>query len=222
MAKPTEPYSGPIVTRVDARAFGLKKFFTGKPCCRGHIAERYINGGCVPCALAKAAVWHEVNPERAIEISAAWDERHPDGRSAISAKWRGANRQLAVARTLASKAKKPAEYSCKARRWRHARPDLVAATKRRRRARLAGAEGSHTASELVELFEKQKGRCWHCLKRITMDMRKPNAITEDHWVSLSAGGSNWISNIRLSCRPCNASKGTSDPLAFARKNGRLL
>jgi hypothetical protein len=28
------------ISREKARARGLKKFFTGKPCCRGHLSER--------------------------------------------------------------------------------------------------------------------------------------------------------------------------------------
>jgi hypothetical protein len=32
----------PIITRKAAKAAGLKKFFTGRPCIRGHLAERYV------------------------------------------------------------------------------------------------------------------------------------------------------------------------------------
>lgn len=40
-----------IVTRMEAAKSGLNRFFTGKPCRNGHIAERYvINGTCVECA----------------------------------------------------------------------------------------------------------------------------------------------------------------------------
>lgn len=40
-----------IINRKEARARGLTKFFTRKPCLRGHF-ERYTVGGCVECALA--------------------------------------------------------------------------------------------------------------------------------------------------------------------------
>lgn len=40
-----------IITREAARAAGLKRFFTGKPCRHGHVAERYVSGtACVECA----------------------------------------------------------------------------------------------------------------------------------------------------------------------------
>jgi len=42
-----------IITRDAARARGLKRFFTGVPCKRGHVAERYVvgTGGamCIEC-----------------------------------------------------------------------------------------------------------------------------------------------------------------------------
>lgn len=38
------------MTLAQAKAAGLKKYFTGKPCPRGHIAERYVSGAtCVQC-----------------------------------------------------------------------------------------------------------------------------------------------------------------------------
>lgn len=39
-----------IITRTQAFAEGLNKYFTGVPCHRGHIAERYVkNHRCVQC-----------------------------------------------------------------------------------------------------------------------------------------------------------------------------
>jgi hypothetical protein len=35
--------------RAEARAQGLKFYFTGKPCRHGHVAERYIGGMCTVC-----------------------------------------------------------------------------------------------------------------------------------------------------------------------------
>lgn len=40
-----------IITRDEAKASGLKRYFTGEPCKRGHVAERYVNNGqCCGCA----------------------------------------------------------------------------------------------------------------------------------------------------------------------------
>ena len=38
------------ITRDEAQAAGLVRYYTGQPCKRGHLAERFVsNGGCVLC-----------------------------------------------------------------------------------------------------------------------------------------------------------------------------
>ena len=39
-----------IIPRADALAKGLKRYFTGKGCVRGHVAERYVTTKtCLEC-----------------------------------------------------------------------------------------------------------------------------------------------------------------------------
>lgn len=38
-----------VISRKDAKALGLKWYFTGKPCKNGHVAEQRIIGGCRVC-----------------------------------------------------------------------------------------------------------------------------------------------------------------------------
>ena len=40
-----------IVTRQEAMARGLTRYFTGRSCKRGHVAEYWVSGGCVLCVL---------------------------------------------------------------------------------------------------------------------------------------------------------------------------
>jgi hypothetical protein len=48
-----------IVTRVEARALGLKRYFTGEPCTRGHVCERATrNSDCVECNHERCRLWH--------------------------------------------------------------------------------------------------------------------------------------------------------------------
>src|SRR5919205_1500981 len=59
-----------IISRDEALARGLKRYFTGKPCRAGHVAERYSgNGGCTECHRAyradHARRWRKANPEKA-------------------------------------------------------------------------------------------------------------------------------------------------------------
>lgn len=41
---------GVAASRSEAKAFGLPRYFTGKACKQGHVAERFTAGDCVECA----------------------------------------------------------------------------------------------------------------------------------------------------------------------------
>ncbi|MGP0085786.1 MAG: hypothetical protein ACLP0B_19495 [Steroidobacteraceae bacterium] len=50
------------ITRAAAAAQNLRFYFTGKPCCRGHISLRYVAGqSCLQCLEERMAT----APERA-------------------------------------------------------------------------------------------------------------------------------------------------------------
>jgi 5-methylcytosine-specific restriction endonuclease McrA len=74
-----------------------------------------------------------------------------------------------------------------------------------RRARKAGAEGTHTVAEFNAVLIAQAYRCLYCGTDIT------TGATEDHFIPLSKGGSNYIENIRAACLTCNISKGNKLP-----------
>ena len=51
-----------IISRSDAKARGLKTYFTGKPCPRGHVAPRQTsNGICRECAYDRTRQWANQN-----------------------------------------------------------------------------------------------------------------------------------------------------------------
>ena len=49
-----------VLSRERARASGLRFYFTGEPCVKGHISQRYIRGECCSCSKAFA----EANREK--------------------------------------------------------------------------------------------------------------------------------------------------------------
>ena len=61
-----------IITHKQAKALGLKRYFTGEPCKHGHIAERLTNcrGQCVECNRAQDRKRYAANPERSLRKSA--------------------------------------------------------------------------------------------------------------------------------------------------------
>ena len=290
MAKPYIPHDGVVITRAEALARGLTRFFTGKPCKHGHLSERTsANGGCIACnAITAVALYRSENPEQRAERNArtkAWKEAHreqvrAEGRAYSQAHreqanaWKAANRdklnaaeresrlrdpethKARIARYLATdkaKATRRAYYEtnvetikqrakdwatqnpqrilenrtryyeankdhvvAKVAEWNAANPEGPRTRGRNYRAKLHAAEGSHTREQIQALYASQGGKCAYC----GVSLKK--GYHADHIQPLSKGGSNWISNIALACGPCNNRKRATDPIAFARRLGRLI
>ena len=50
-----------IITKAEAKAQGLKRYFTGKECKRGHVSERTLNGDCISCVTLRSKKHNEDN-----------------------------------------------------------------------------------------------------------------------------------------------------------------
>lgn len=53
-----------IVSCKQAKELGLKRYFTGKPCKHGHLAERHVTGGCIICANVDQRRYYAQGPEK--------------------------------------------------------------------------------------------------------------------------------------------------------------
>jgi 5-methylcytosine-specific restriction endonuclease McrA len=121
-----------IISRKEAKAQGLIRFFTGKPCKYGHVAERWVsNKVCTECREQK-----DRSKKKNIEKQ----------RATVRA-WYHANAERVYQKTLAR---------------RRANPDKQRAHGRNRRARLKEAEGHHTAEDIQCILKAQKGKCALC------------------------------------------------------------
>lgn len=100
-----------VVTRKEAQAAGLRHYFTGKACRRGHREPRYThNKLCLGCNRDRQAALRVEQPN---EVKAAkrasyrrhkpfvvaavtrWQRKNPDKRSATQAQYRERKRQAA-------------------------------------------------------------------------------------------------------------------------------
>jgi hypothetical protein len=106
-------HDGPVISHRDAATAGMKYYFTGKPCKKYHIAQRYTSGfSCVICLSLQAKKWHTENPERALLKARKYRERNPERMELATAKWRAAHPEV-VRQT--------------AREWREQNPERLVA-----------------------------------------------------------------------------------------------
>lgn len=61
-----------IISKIDAKARGFHRYFTGKPCRSGHICERYIAGSCVECTR----LWQNANRGKVREYNNKARRKH--------------------------------------------------------------------------------------------------------------------------------------------------
>jgi hypothetical protein len=67
-----------LTSRAQAKEQNLTRYFTGKPCRHGHVAERLVvNGTCYECTKQRVQKWQKENPEKVKVNHAKWVERNP-------------------------------------------------------------------------------------------------------------------------------------------------
>lgn len=130
-----------LISKAQARAAGLTRYFTGKPCCHGHTCERMVSsGGCVICVRAKKHLWNlenrartsasrnawaAKNRERCREIKNAWNAKNKEAQAARSRKWFLANKAKANEATRRYQAKHPEKGAAHEARRRAMRTQLL-------------------------------------------------------------------------------------------------
>ncbi len=201
-------YSGPTVSRSEALQTGLKRFFDGRPCPHGHVAERLVsNYTCMECTRLRKFSLPEDQIEKKRQYMRDWRRKNPEVARVRRREYILNNREKHYAAIIA---------------WHKANPDrlreIKLSAKHRRRARIAQWDGCHyTTEELVALWESVPHRCAACSCDITVETRHI-----DHIVPLARGGSNSIRNIQFLCAHCNRVKNARDPAVFMRELGFLI
>jgi len=159
-----------LVTRKQAIADKLPKYFTGGECRRGHIAERYIAGACTTCVLERKAELYQANKADVLAYmkvqGAIYRANNPDKRYANSKKWRSENREHANTLSKATYARNRAIITARARDKFAQNAALEAQRGRVYRQANKGKINRHTAARKAAYIQ-----------------RTPVWLTqEDHWM----------------------------------------
>jgi len=68
-----------IISRKEAFEKGLKYYFTGKPCTRGHISKRLVSvHNCPDCSSERLEIYRKNNPEKIKENLRKYRENNRD------------------------------------------------------------------------------------------------------------------------------------------------
>jgi hypothetical protein len=160
---------------------------------------------CKGCVSEKTREWHKANKDKVAFMNKSWREANKERSAELNRAWALAN---------------PERKSALNNAWLKANPERATAFGRNRRARLRNADGSHTAADIIAIFESQRCMCVNCKKKLFKSGK--NKYHVDHILALSRGGSNDKYNLQCLCPSCNLRKNAKDPLEWAEKNGRLL
>jgi hypothetical protein len=191
-----------VVTRAQAKASGLKHYFTGKPCSSGHVSARSTGiGACLECDRLRQASKRAENPDANKEMQRArraadpekyrlqnreWAAKNPER---MRAKW--TRRRLKHGEVLAAAAKawrrlNPERAKSTVKQWHARNPDRMRFYSSTRRARCASAVPAwfgefdafvwSEAQELAVMREECTGIIWHCDHMIPLAARKASGL----------------------------------------------
>ncbi len=201
------------ISYLDAKAQGLKTYFTGVPCKRGHVCERFVaNCSCRECQYEVTRIWGKKNPDLKRKFYQDWIIRHPD----YNERWAKDNPDAVRKIKRRWYLKDPKRRIKVALEWASKHIENRRTNTRNRIARIKSANGTHTVKEVLQMLRAQNWKCAAC----GISIRKKRHI--DHIMPLNLGGSNCISNLQGLCPTCNCSKNAKDPFVWAHELGIKL
>lgn len=222
-----------MITRKAARTVGLKHYFTGRPCKRGHIDKRFVDScGCVTCARDRTREkYRALDPtnrqavyERRKDYVRQWAKANRDRKATVDARRRNKNKEINPNYFRDHYAKNKEVKKQKSRDWYKANTERALKAQRewcakhrelvreigRRSASTRRARKKAVFVELVDprvVFERAKGVCGICRKRVDMNSR----WEVDHVIPVSKGGTHSYDNVQLAHRKCNREKSAKLP-----------
>lgn len=171
----------------------------GKPCRNCGGVDWYGDGKCKACVSERQRRYYRENPEPKKANTKRWKQQNPERKKELDKNWgkRNPDKVKANAKRYIENNREKAMES--RRRWRAYNPEKKMAIEHKRRAKQISSGGTYTAAEWRSLIAHYGGKCLCC-------GRDDVALTVDHVIPISKGGSNSIDNIQPLCLSCNSRK----------------
>lgn len=230
-----------VISRQDAKASGLTRYFTEEPCIHGHLAERFTNtGACVACRYANIANWRKTNPHKSREAEMRQRAKNPNRalRCAANAKaWAKANPERKRVQARRWHEKNPDKRQRYNKEWYQKNPEKAKEAARNQRIKFR--ERIRETIKNWRAANPERVALGRIASRITRRGREANnggkfttrdvenlyarqngecaacsatdSLNVDHYMPIKLGGSSDPSNLQLLCYPCNRSKWAKHP-----------
>jgi hypothetical protein len=210
-----------IISREEAKKLGLKRYFTGKSCSRGHISERFVSTyNCLLCmadynkALENDPVRKDhdrkVRRERAKKRMAKLKLENPLFHEKYKKYMRDYNRER-----WANDPEFAKDRYQKTRKWFKNNPEASRAFASKRRKAVKEGEG-FSRQDVKDLLRKQGDLCAEPTCKIPLNGK----YHVDHIMPIALGGKHALENIQCLCPPCNHRKAAKHPDIWDKENGR--
>lgn len=184
-----------IITRAEARARGLRYYYTGKPCPRGHVCERLTSNWCCrACSKPHNAAFRERHPERQSVHSKRYRERHPEMANANSKRWRQRNPEKVYEHVKRWRARYPEKHVAQAKRYAARHPEKTREQSRKyaarhpSRCRDAGCRSERVRREMIRLLEEMGFFLPTDTRRerllMLSELRRMGVIKKEDWIDV--------------------------------------
>lgn len=225
-----------IISRKDAKALGLKSYWTGKPCKNGHTAEREVaTGSCAGCRTewsqryyaadaeryrARAQQWRDENAEKVKDYRRQYYQANAEALREQMRVFRVENVEEVRAYQQRYRVENAAALRVKGKAYRM--ENAARASERGRAYRKANPEqyaayARNRRSALLNALGSHTAediKFLHLIQGNTCEACEASfddvKAHVDHIVALSRGGSNGPDNLQLLCARCNTSKHNRD------------
>lgn len=186
----------------------------------------YFTSRCKPCVRQQTHDARAADPERHRDIQArsleknretfnanrrlkiAEDANYRAKRNQQTREWIERNKDRTTLYRVAYYSENKDRIKASVRDYYERTPDKQRTWRRNRRARVAGAEGEFTASDIAKRLSEQHCKCFWCKDSIT------DGYHADHYIPLARSGTNHPYNIVLACGTCNTSRRDKMPVEF--------